>query len=383
MSAKSLIHRFILSLILCVGVGLMTSCANRGSGPQGGPVDSIPPRIVASVPEDGTTNFTGQEIQLRFNEYVRLDKPTEQVLISPPQQAQPIIKAVGKKVSVTFSDTLLPNTTYTIYFGDAIQDNNEKNALSGHTLSFSTGAQIDSLTLSGDVIFAETLLPAVGAIVGIHDATAEDSVIYKKPFVHITRTDSLGHFTISHVASGQYRVYALSDSNRTYTYEVGEPVAFADSVIVVPDSGLHLRLFNEPKPMDTLHIKTDTLSVPTDTIDSVTIKQVAKDSTGTATLRVRVEPAIAMAYIQLLTDKEVVVATLPVIESVLFDRLKGGSYKVRMYIDLNSDSVWTTGNLLLRRQPEPMYYYPKRLRIRDNWDYEETFRWQDESVRPQ
>ena len=44
-----------------------------------------------------------------------------------------------------------------------------------------------------------------------------------------------------------------------------------------------------------------------------------------------------------------------------------------MYIDRNKDGKWTTGDWLLHRQPEPVYYYPSKLKLRANWDFEENF----------
>lgn len=388
--------RYISVCLVFGAVCLLTGCASRGAGPQGGPVDSIPPRVLSSVPADGATHVQSQEIQIRFDEYVKLDRATEQVLISPPGQTQPIIKAVGKKVSVTLNDSLLPNTTYTIHFGQAIQDNNEKNALQDYTLSFSTGDQIDSLSLSGDVIFAKTQKPAGGTIVGIHPAEAEDSIVYKKPFLRIARTDTTGHFVIRHIAAGTYRLYALSDSNRTYTYEPNEPIAFEERPITVPDSGVTLRLFNCILPRDTMKkalpqdsLVTDSLqrdSLMTDSLrrDSVKVVAAKKDSSATASLHVIVVPAMPNLFAELLTGKDELTATKPIGEGgdVLFDKLKAGTYMLRVYQDLNGDSIWTTGDYIQKRQPEPMYYFPKQLKIRDNWDFEETFRWQDENSRP-
>ena len=375
----------------------VSGCASRGSGPQGGPTDSNPPRVLSSVPSEGATHVQKQEIQIRFDEYVRLNQASEQVLVSPPSQSQPIIKAVGKKVSVTLNDSLLPNTTYTIYFGQAIQDNNENNPLQDYTLSFSTGDAVDSLNLSGSVVFAETLKPASGVLVGLHPAEAEDSVVYKKSFMRVARTNQTGHFELLHLAPGLYRLYALSDSNRTYTYERNEPIAFTEEAVNVPDSNLVLRLFNCLIPKDTLpdslqldslvtdSILTDSLSTDSIPQDSVNSAMPNADSTATASLRVILFPAATEAFVQLLSAKDVPVATQPVNEKgdALFQKIKADTYMLRIFLDLDGDSVWTTGDYLLKRQPEPVYYFPKRLKIRDNWDFEETFRWQDESARPE
>ena len=96
--------------IIIVALAL-SGCANRGSGPQGGPKDTVPPSLLRETPLNGTCNFKGKTVVLQFDEYVQLDNVSENVLISPPQQTPPSVKAFGKKVSVTFEEDLLDSTT--------------------------------------------------------------------------------------------------------------------------------------------------------------------------------------------------------------------------------------------------------------------------------
>jgi hypothetical protein len=89
----------------------------------------------------------------------------------------------------------------------------------------------------------------------------------------------------------------------------------------------------------------------------------------------------ARARIQLLNDKESVVREVAATsDGVKFEYLAPNTYFLRLYIDVNGDGKWTTGDWLLKRQPEPIYYYPKRLKLRANWDFEETF---DHLAKPQ
>ena len=119
-------YLFIIPIIV-----LLASCANRGVGPQGGPKDTIPPVPLQSVPEQGALNFQGKCIEVSFNEYLQLDNIASNLLMSPPQQTPPDVKARGKKLIVTFQDTLRTNTTYTIDFGDAVCDYHEKPPATG------------------------------------------------------------------------------------------------------------------------------------------------------------------------------------------------------------------------------------------------------------
>ena len=210
---------------------LLASCANRGQGPQGGPRDSIPPVVMKETPLNGTLNFTGKEIVVQFDEYIQLDDVQKNVLISPPQQTPPEVKAIGKKLSVVFQEDLIDSTTYTLDFGPAICDYNEKVPLEGYVFSFSTGDVIDSLAISGKLYDAATLNPMPFVIVGIH-GNLSDSALSTIPFTRITRTDSEGNFIIHNIHAGTYRLYALNDISRDYIYQPGEALAYADSLIV-------------------------------------------------------------------------------------------------------------------------------------------------------
>lgn len=209
---------------------LLASCANRGQGPQGGPRDSIPPVILKEVPVNGTLNFNAKEILVYFDEYIQMNDVQKHVLISPPQQTPPEVKAIGKHMSVVFQEQLQDSTTYTIDFGAAICDYNEKTPLEGYVFSFSTGDVIDSLAISGTIYNAANLDPVTEVLVGIH-RNPHDSAFTSLPFSRITRANSEGHFTIHNIQPGTYRIYALNDISRDYLYQPGEAFAWSDSLI--------------------------------------------------------------------------------------------------------------------------------------------------------
>lgn len=211
-------------------MAMCMSCANRGTGPQGGPRDTIPPVVTKESPANGMLSFSGKKVEIQFNEYIQLDDILKNVLISPPQQKSPEVKAYGKTVSVTFQQPLQDSTTYTIDFGAAICDYNEKTPLRGYVFSFSTGDYIDSLGISGLLVNAENLDPVSGVIVGIH-SNLEDSALSSIPFARITRSDEEGYFAIHNIHEGTYRLYALNDVGNDYLYQPGEELAFADSLV--------------------------------------------------------------------------------------------------------------------------------------------------------
>ena len=598
-----------------IGVALIllcSACANRGQGPQGGPRDTIPPMVLKELPVNGTLAFTNQKVEITFDEYIQLDNVQNNVLISPPQQNPPEVKAFGKTLSVVFQEELQDSTTYTIDFGAAICDYNEKTPLEGYVYAFSTGDYIDSLAISGCVYNAENLNPMPTVLVGIHRNMA-DSALSTLPFSRITRADSEGNFTIHNIHPGTYRLYALNDISRDYLYQPGEALAFVDSTIqpymqmehhqdtiwqdtlgidlvtgdtlftrlidsvythevarylpdslvlwyfeeskqrlyfqkimreeqhaftmlfsapqpsmpivrslspsqmdstasdssyvdwmqymllqhsptydtitywltdslaiamdsiyfevtyqvtdslynIVPQTDTLLAVYRHPRlsekareaylrgkrerklalttnastkfeiydtlrvqsdfPLDSIHTEMFHLMHKVDTIFKDIPFQLAKvDSLGMlihllaelkpmesyllridsaaccdiygkcneliedniklksldeySSLKVKMTHFDPRARIQLLNDKDKVVAEKPAMQDgTLFDYLAPTTFYLRLYIDYSGDGKWTTGDWLSKRQPEPIYYYPNRLKLRANWDFEENF----------
>ena len=233
---KSLLRRLAGGVLLLV---LLYSCASIGRI-EGGAIDETPPRFLSGTPAPGALRVTKKKVSIEFDEFIKLDKPAEKVVISPPQVQQPEVKANGKKVVITLQDTLKANTTYTIDFGDAIQDNNEGNPLENFTYAFSTGERLDTMAVSGTVLNAADLEPVKGILVGLY-ANLSDTAFTKLPLERVGRTDSRGRFSIRGVAPGSYHIYALQDADQNYYYsQPTEIIAFNDSLII-PTSERRMR----------------------------------------------------------------------------------------------------------------------------------------------
>ncbi len=220
-------------LVGVVGALLLAACANMGR-PQGGPRDETPPVFVHSNPGPGALNVTRPRINLYFNENVSLDDAMSKVVVSPAQITPPSVSANGQRITVELRDSLLPNTTYTIDFSDAIKDLNEGNVLDGFATDFSTGDFIDTLQISGMVFQAENLEPAQGMLVGVY-SNLSDTALTTLPMERITKTNQLGQFTLRNLKEGTYRIFAINDVNRDYKWDRSENIAFYD-VTVSPEA---------------------------------------------------------------------------------------------------------------------------------------------------
>ncbi len=216
-------------LLVMVAAAVMVACANMGR-PEGGPRDELPPVYVRSNPAMGQLNFNGNKITVDFDENIQLDDAINKIVVSPAQRNTPAISSNGRRVTIELRDTIMPNTTYTIDFADAVKDLNEGNVLDGFAMDFATGDTIDTLRISGMVFEARTLEPAQGMLVGVYSNTS-DTAISTLPFERITKTNQLGQFTLRNLKAGSYRVYALNDINRDYHWDRSEDVAFYDVTI--------------------------------------------------------------------------------------------------------------------------------------------------------
>ena len=220
-----------LIYILLLGMAAMLwSCANIGS-PSGGPRDYTPPVVLKSNPTPRSVNFKGKKVAIQFDEIVAIKDQQKKVVISPAQKEPATIRSLGHTVEVIFNEDLIPNTTYTIDFSDAIEDNNEGNRLDGYCFSFATGESIDTMSVSGMVLRARDLEPMQHVMVGLH-SNLDDSAFTKQQFERISRTNDKGEFTVQGVKPGKYHIFALNDMDGNYCMSRSEDYAFLDEIVV-------------------------------------------------------------------------------------------------------------------------------------------------------
>jgi hypothetical protein len=216
---------------------LVISCAEP-SMPQGGPEDIQAPRLNKkkySTPNKAT-NFRDNQIILTFDEWIKLQSTYSQLVISPPLKNKPEVKIRNKSVVLKWNEPLKDSTTYTISFGDAVRDITENNITQNLKFVFSTGPFLDSLNCSGQLVDAESGSPLEGALVMLYQNLEDSIPLSQKPY-YFSKTDKQGAFKIENIQNHRYRIFALTDKNSDYKYNLAdEKIAFLDSSFLLNDS---------------------------------------------------------------------------------------------------------------------------------------------------
>lgn len=238
MSSSSFIIKTIMSVYLA---STLMSCANIVP-PSGGPRDSIPPYRIKSTPADSAINAAPKEISIQFNEYINTTNLQENVVVSPSMKTNPLIESVLNKIRISIKDTLTPNTTYSIQFGNAIRDVNEGNIAQDYTFVFSTGNYLDSGKIQGTVMLAETGKVDSSLIVVLQPSD-NDSAIFKNRPLYYSKINGKGKFVFNYLPYKSFNVFVLPNDYTKKYDDSTKFFAFLNAPVIVNNTKDSVRLF--------------------------------------------------------------------------------------------------------------------------------------------
>jgi hypothetical protein len=246
---------FNVIILLAVALGGLTACARQGQI-TGGPKDTKAPELdtLSSTP-NYTTRFNQRFIELKFDEWLALKDPAQQVVMSPPLAKNPKVTLDGKTVKVDLGENanLRPNTTYTINFGGAITDFHEGNAFKDLRFVFATGDVLDSLELRGTAYDGFTGDPVENVTIALYDVLTDSIPLKEKPY-YFSKTDKNGQFKIQNIRPGAFKCIGIDEGNASDLRwnGGGERIGYTDSLVIIADSiknqQIRLRVFKTELP---------------------------------------------------------------------------------------------------------------------------------------
>ncbi|MCS7029446.1 MAG: Ig-like domain-containing protein [Bacteroidia bacterium] len=215
---------------------LLPSCAHVVPL-TGGEIPKRTPKITYQNPEHKATNvpITTSKITLKFDCYIKCNNPQQEFFISPPILPAPEIEIKSKSVEIKLKTPLQPNTCYTIQTNGTIQEYYSATPLPPQNIVFSTGNQIDTLTLTGKI--RDELGKKIPTMyVCAYTNIPIDSIGKITPH-YVTQSKEDGSFVFKNIRQGSYYLLALKDVNNNFKKDLpNEITAILPQKIQVKDT---------------------------------------------------------------------------------------------------------------------------------------------------
>ncbi|MDX1372709.1 MAG: Ig-like domain-containing domain, partial [Nitrososphaeraceae archaeon] len=241
----------LLALII-----ILYACASVSS-PTGGKKDDRSPELIESKPVDQKTNFTGKEISLLFDEWIKVENLNKELIITPRINNPFEFEQRKEKLTITFENEFDDSTTYTLNFRKSIKDITEGNVWEKPRISFSTGNYLDSIKVQGKIVDHLTLSPSKEILVGLYDANIDTANLRQGEPLYFATSNDKGYYQLTNIKAGNYLLYTFQDKNDNLINESStENFGFyADTLRLFNISDTTVNLTSYHENQDTLKIK--------------------------------------------------------------------------------------------------------------------------------
>lgn len=203
---------------------LLFSCA-RMEPPPGGPPDTAPPRLIATLP-DSLALVPGfdDDVEFRFDEVISEGgSPSqgtgtgdlERLVILSPSAEVPDVSWRRSRITVRPDEGWRPDRVYRVELLPGVTDLRRNRSTEGTVLTFTTGAPVPQTRLEGIVVDWSGNRPAPAALVVA--TLLPDSLSYRG------LADSSGRFSLGPLPAGEYVVSGVLDENRNFRGDPREP----------------------------------------------------------------------------------------------------------------------------------------------------------------
>jgi len=352
---------------LCLLV--LLSCASV-KAPQGGPLDSEPPKLISTSPTILTNLNQGQQITLFFNEFIKEESLKNAIELFPTVNQKIDFEYYGKEVIIMLPSNLDKDKTYVISLNSNLSDEKNVKLNENIVIPISLSNSINQAAIKGK-IFGSYSKPSILLWKGIID---KSELISMKPDYIISSSDK---FSFGYLAYDKYTVLAVDLYNPKLSLEKNKISLFTESFIeLTKDDTQNLNFFFNAEEIE---VESDSINMTIE-IEKFANKvgEIESDSLK-ATKEIE-----KFAYIVGNTNGDYI---LPVIIELRnkdnsfktelsfdgkfkIDNVISGTYQLFAYQDRNNNKILDTGNLQDDSNSEKFYVYPDSLILRKNWELE-------------
>jgi len=338
------LNKIILALCLLV----LFSCASV-KAPQGGPLDSNPPKLKSTTPAILTNLNQGQQITLSFNEFIKEESLKNAIELFPTVNQKIDFEYYGKEVIITLPSNLDKDKTYVISLNSNLSDEQNVKLNENIVIPISLSNSINQAAIKGK-IFGSYNKPSILLWKGMID---KNELLSKKPDYIISSSDK---FSFGYLAYDKYTVLAVDLYNPKLSLEKNKISFFSESFIdLKKDNTPELNFFFNAEEVE---VESDSLNV---TEDIEQFANIVGNINGNYILPV---------VIELRNEDNSFKTELFFDGKFKIDNVISGTYQLFAYQDRNNNNILDTGNLQDDSNSEKFYVYPDSLILRTNWELE-------------
>ena len=338
------LNKILLALCLLV----LFSCASV-KAPQGGPLDSDPPKLKSTTPAILTNLNQGQQITLSFNEFIKEESLKNAIELFPTVNQKIDFEYFGKEVIITLPSNLDKDKTYIISLNSNFSDEQNVKLNENIVIPISLSNSINQAAIEGK-IFGSYSKPSILIWKGIIDKI---ELLSKKPDYIISSSDK---FSFGYLAYDKYTLLAVDLYNPKLSLEKNKISFFSENFIqLTKDDTQNLNFFFNAEEVE---IESDSLKLIND-IDQ--FANIAGNINGNYILPI---------VIELRNQDNSFKTELSFDGKFKIDNVISGKYQLLAYQDLNNNKILDTGNFQDDNNSEKFYVYPDSLILRTNWELE-------------
>ncbi len=217
-------------------LALVAACA-QVEAPPGGPVDDVPPRLIAATPDSGAVGLAGLSV-LRFAFSEKMEKADAYRWLSlyPPVPVRKTSWHGLREAVVELESSLPADTVVVVEVMGGLKDAHGLAGQQSRRYPLSTGGALPTGEITGTLVLDDK--PLASGVVLLRAAGGDTLDWLDRPVLRRAVADSLGRYRFAWLApGGPYLVQAMRDGNGNLRGDEGEAQRLLpDSVVVTAEA---------------------------------------------------------------------------------------------------------------------------------------------------